>query len=246
MFHSACHSFDLEDANGVWKEEARMEYSRDRFSITSVGDSLFASGGNGVVDKFLHHDSVEMFTQEIGWRLEPRMTMHQPKSRHCSVSIGSWIYIIGGHVDGYASSLVEAFDTSLLLTDEHVNWITRGSMNQVRQSFGCHVGSFEGSHGIFAAGGNGDGLTLDTVEFYEIAEDSWKVVGSLNHARDSFPMSLVGAQIVVTGGQSPLILTSVEIFNGVSWVEEMDELKTGRARHAAVSIPAGKLSCRID
>ena len=148
-------------------------------------------------------------------------------------------------MEGYASSLVEAFDTSLLLTDEHVDWIRKGSMNQVRQSFGCHVGSFEGSYGIFAAGGNGNGLTLDTVEFYRIAEDSWKSVGSLNHARDSFPISLVGAQIVVTGGQSPTLLTSVETFDGASWVE-LDKLKTDRAHHAAVSIPQGKLSCRID
>ena len=149
-------------------------------------------------------------------------------------------------MDGYASSLVEAFDTSLLSTNEHLDWIRKGSMNQVRQSFGCHVGSFEGSHGIFAAGGNGNGLTLDTVEFYGIAEESWKAVGSLNRARDSFPMSLVGAQIVVTGGQTPLdLLTSVETFDGTSWVE-LDELQTGRARHVAVSIPAGKLSCRID
>ena len=247
MFHSECHSFDLEDVNGVWQEEARMEYSRDRFSLTSVGDSLFASGGNGVVDKFLHHDSVEVFTQsqEIGWRVEERMRMHKPKSRHCSVSVGSWIYLIGGHVDGYASSLVEAFDTSLLSTDEHVDWTSKGSMNQARQSLGCHVGSFEGSPGIFAAGGNGNGLTLDSVEFYDIAKDSWKAVGSLNQARDSFPMSLVGAQLVVTGGQSPLLLTSVETFDGASWAE-LDQLRTGRARHVAVSIPAGKLSCRID
>ena len=174
------------------------------------------------------------------------MRMRRPKSRHCSVSIGSSIFIIGGHVDGYASSLVEAFDTSLLLTDEQVDWVSKGSMNQARQSLGCHVGSFEGSHGIFAAGGNGNGFTLDSVEFYEIAKDSyWKAVGSLNHARDSFPMSLVGAQIVVTGGQSPLLLTSVETFDGASWAE-LDQLRTGRARHGAVSIPAGKLSCRID
>ena len=63
-------------------------------------------------------------------------------------------------MDGYASSLVEAFDTSLLLTDEQVDWVSKGSMNQARQSLGCHVGSFEGSHGIFAAGGNGNGLTV--------------------------------------------------------------------------------------
>ena len=148
-------------------------------------------------------------------------------------------------MDGYASSLIEAFDTSLLSTDEQVDWVSKGNMDQARQSLGCHVGSFEGSHGIFAAGGNGNGLTLDSVEFYEIAKDSWKAVGSLSQARDSFPMSLVGALIVVTGGQSSLLLNSVESFDGAAWVE-LDQLRTGRARHVAVSIPAGKLSCKID
>ena len=148
-------------------------------------------------------------------------------------------------MDGYASRLVEAFDTSIL-SKEDVDWIRKGSMNQVRESFGCHVGKFEGSHGIFAAGGNaGNGLTLDSVEFYEIAKDSWKAVGSLNHARNSFPMSLVGGQIVVTGGQSSLPLTSVEVFDGTSWVE-LDQLRAGRAHHVAVSVPAGKLSCTND
>ena len=54
-------------------------------------------------------------------------------------------------------------------------------------------------------------------------------------------MSMLGGQLIVSGGE-PGYLTSVEAWNGSSWVE-IENLEAGRRSHMAVSIKAGKLSC---
>ena len=93
--------------------------------------------------------------------------------------------------------------------------------------------------------GSGDsGDYLDTAEFYFAASDRWQMIGALNTARKYSPMTLVGDNVVLSGGRNPSFLTSVETWNGSSW-DELNNLKVGRKAHAAVSIEAGKLKCKM-
>ena len=175
--------------------------------------------------------------------------MGSTKRDHCSVAIGSWLYTIGGMVDGNsfsaASNLVEAFDTSLMSTDGA--WVKKASMIERRVRFGCHVGAFEGEEGIYVAGGVDANVWmtnyLATAEFYNPAVDTWQAIGSLKTGRDAFPMTMLGDKLIVTGGYGEDgHLTSIETWDGTSWVE-LDNLEMWRMSHAAVSIKAGKLSC---
>ena len=56
-------------------------------------------------------------------------------------------------------------------------------------------------------------------------------------------MSMVGINVVLSGGRNPAFLTSVETWTGSSW-SELNELKVGRKAHAAVSVEAGKVRCK--
>ena len=222
-----------------------MVFERRYFSLTAVGDQLFAIGGAG--DYRL--SSSEVLTQGEGWREEPKLDMGAAKQNHCSVALGSWLYIIGGHVEetsgtkGYISNQVEAYDTSS--TSAASSWVSKAHMIGQRYGHGCHSGLFLEEEGIFVAGGTDSDDYLASVEFYFAASDRWQTIGSLNVARRDSPMTMVGSTVVLSGGRNPAFLTSVETWNGTSWAE-MRELKVGRKAHAGVTVEAGKLKCKTE
>jgi len=236
----SCIGLDLDQEEREWKLKASMVYFRVSLGMTTIGDAVFASGGANETT----HDSVEVFTHENGWRLEERLKMNGRRRGHCSVAIGSWLFIIGGLVEEQNTNSVEAFDTSLLEGDTPAQWITRRDTIYERFLFGCQVATFEGEEGIYAGGGKGRDEVWNTVEFYSVAEDTWRAIGSLNRARNSFAMSLVGRQVVVSGGEAGgvSLMSSVEVFNGTSWINS-DDLIKDRLNHGAVSVPAGRLVC---
>ena len=226
-----------------------MVLERDSFGFSAVGEMIFASGGrsNGG-HPWGSLSSVEVFTLDEGWRLESKLEMEASKDSHCSVAIGTWLYTIGGSVGGNTlestSNLVEAIDTNLLSTNDSITWVNKASMTDNRWGHGCHSGVFEGQEGIYVAGGaNGNG-DLTSAEFYNLAGDNWQYIGSLNVGRTYSPMTMLGENLIVSGGQLDYHLTtcSVETWNGSNWVE-LNNLMVGRAYHAAVSIKAGKLAC---
>ena len=240
----SCHSYDLDAEDEGWREEASMVFPRRSFSLTAVGDMIFAIGGEG--SSYSPHSSVEVFSQEAGWRQDPKLTMGAAKQDHCSADMGSWLYTTGGILEEmsekYVSNLVEAYDTS---STSATTWVRMASMIEQRYGHGCHSGVFSGEEGIFVAGGSGDsGDYLDTAEFYFALSNRWQMIGALNTARKYSPMTMVGDNVVLSGGRNPSFLTSVETWNGSSW-DELNNLKVGRKAHAAVSIEAGKLKCEM-
>ena len=157
----------------------------------------------------------------------------------------SWLYTIGGIVGGTSfndvSNLVEAIDT----TDQSATWIGKASMLEKRYFHSCHVGVFEGQEGIYAAGGRDtSGFDLSSVEFYNPQLDIWQEIASLTTRRGWSSMTMLGGDLIVSGGGSPDYLSSVEMWNGSNWVELNNQrLEVGRSGHAAVSIKAGVLAC---
>ena len=205
-----------------------MVMERDSFGLSAIGEILLASGGRSNNGGSL--SSVEVFTLEAGWRLESKLDMGATKDSHCSVAIGSWLYTIGGGVGGttldYVSNMVEALDTSLMSTNDSITWVKKASMIEKRWSHGCHIGAFEHQEGIFVAGGNDErGLVLASAEFYNPEANVWCAIGSLKTARAYFPMTKLGKQLIISGGESAGPLASVETWNGSSWDELNNNLK---------------------
>ena len=199
--HGSCHSYRLDSVDGGWLEEPSMVLEKYGFGLLPVGGNmLLAIGGISNGDPL---SSLEVFTQEEGWRLESKLEMTSTKFYHCSVAIGSWVFTIGGKVDGKvgASDLVEAIDTSLMATDDSIKWVERPRMLEKRSNHGCHVGVFERQEGIFAVGGTNENYQdLASAEFYNPVVDNWQAIGSLKAGRTFFSMTVLGKELIVGGG----------------------------------------------
>ena len=239
---NSCHSFDLSREGGGWQEEPGMGEARIAPALSVVADSLIASGGLGSYGPL---SSVEVFKAGDGWKHDQMLDMRETKFGHCSVVIGCWLYLVGGIVAGdsssNASSLVEALDT----TGASSSWITKASMSQKRYLHACQGGVFDGQEGIYVAGGQDEAdEPLASAEFYNPAKDIWQEIGSLITVRTLFSMTMLGSDLIVSGGYDEIFKTSVETWNGSAWVElEGMGLGVLRGAHAAVSIKAGELSC---
>ena len=180
-YERSCLSLDLVSSKRQWRFVANMVYERSSFGLASVGGhTLYATGG----DNHLYRDSTEVFTYETGWRIEERMKMNGRRAGHCSVAIGSWLYIIGGTVEEQTSNSVKAFDTSSLLEGNTLGqWIAKSDMIHERSYLGCLLASLEGELGIYAAGGRGRDENWKTVEFYSVTKDSWREISELRESR---------------------------------------------------------------
>ena len=119
-------------------------------------------------------------------------------------------------------------------------------MTHERVNLGCQVASLEGELGIYAGGGTGRDEIWKTVEFFSVAKNSWREISELRDGRYGFSMSLLGHEVLVSGGYGwdgdDIELYSVEWFNGTSWIPwyGLDETRSG---HIAVSVPSGRIFC---
>jgi hypothetical protein len=85
--------------------------------------------------------------------------------------------------------------------------------------------------------GFGDKGPCDTVEFYDVEEDTWERMPNMKNARCGHSMShLDGALAVVGGHHSNTSLTSVEAFRGSQWEIALNIGGEGRHYFAAVDI----------
>ena len=88
--------------------------------------------------------------------------------------------------------------------------------------------------------GYGDG---NSVEFYVKDVDNWKILDDMKTNRVFHSLSIVNGQLVAAGGiYNNILLPSVETLNGTEWIVT-NNLQAGRDRHAAVSVPAGIITC---
>ena len=85
------------------------------------------------------------------------------------------------------------------------------------------------------------GLVATQCDLFHSGLPCWQKIGSLNTGRGYSPITLLGEKLVVSSG-APSPLTSIETWNGSSWIE-LDNLMVAREYHAAASIKARKLSC---
>jgi len=232
--HGSCNSYEL-GGNTVWREEPGMVHTRSHFSLSVVGQTVYAIGGDGDGGG---EDTVESYTEEVGWRLEGEMRMDYRRSDHCTVVMESSLVVIGG---GYESSSVDVIDTNNVTA----GWTSMESMKTARWGHGCDVWTHEDNTGFLVVGGSSyDGEDLVSVEFYSYRDHSWIQLGSLVTPRTMHSVTAVNGMLVVSGGVSDILPTSVEYFNVTSgeW-EVLTNLREGRFAHSGVSVPAKLLDC---
>ena len=94
----------------AWEEEASMTTPRKYFGLTSVGSSLYATGGMGGYPPGgpgVYLSSVEAWAPATGWRAA--VAMAGARWKHCAAALGTTLYLIGGEMEGGASRSVEAW-----------------------------------------------------------------------------------------------------------------------------------------
>merc|ERR1711915_449766 len=232
---SSCHSYDLNENSGSWIQEDSMKIARGYFGMSVIGSTIYATGGIG--DNLIN--SVESFEVGRGWRIEETMEMPQTRQGHCSAYLDPLLIVIGGLVSGSPSASVISFDTQ----DQNKEWKNLNSLNLARFNHACQEGSYEGIDGIFVTGGGGLGNQI-SVEFYDKDVDTWTVLGDMKTNRRYHSLSIVNGKLVAAGGNNVTFyqLTSVETLNGTEWIVT-NNLQSPRENHAAVSVPAGIITC---
>jgi len=77
-------------------------------------------------------------------------------------------------------------------------------------------------------------------EFYVQDVDTCSILGDMKTNRYWHSFPIVNEKLVAAGGDNRL--SSVEALNGTEWIVT-NNLQSGRERHAAVSVPAGIITC---
>ena len=219
-----------------------MNYGRVYVAMTAIGDTIYATGGYSDASE-VYPTIVESFTRTHGWVVEEEMELTVYRPAHCSVAIGSQLFIIGGYVGSPASSnSVQSFDTS----NKNGGWTDRQPLKTDRYGHACQVAKFENQEGIFVSGGRQtviaqDFHVLSSVEFYVPSTGQWRSLGSLQGAREYHSMGFVGMEMVVAGGY-PGPKTSIETLNGTAWNKRGD-LEAKRGGQATIIFPSSLLQC---
>eukprot|EP01038_Epipyxis_sp_PR26KG_P016450 gene16450-22433_t len=153
---------------GSWQICSNMLENRGSHGSGSVGNVLYVVGGGGFRSNLSSNEKLDCITNS--WQL----VMPMPTSRHALqvVTAEHFIYAIGGWIDGsICSPDVEKYDTVGNI------WIICTPMQIGRRLFG----STRLKNEIFVFGGNikDKEWYTDTVEVYDIENNSWKFMASL-------------------------------------------------------------------
>merc|ERR1711962_1434001 len=160
----SCNSYQLGVGDTVWREEPGMVHTRYYFSLSLVGQTIYAVGGLGGGE-----DTVESYTEEVGWTLEGEMRMDKWRAWHCTVVMESSLVVIGGNYgpSPYSSS-VDVIDTN----NVSAGWSSLESMKTGRRAHGCDVWTHGDNPGFVVAGGDSNSEYLGSVEFYSYRDRS--------------------------------------------------------------------------
>ena len=79
-FTEKCFSLSLTVPGARWKQEHSMVFARTFFATSVIGNTVYASGGQGDYNKAVNHVSVESYQPGRGWQLEHNMQLDYYRS----------------------------------------------------------------------------------------------------------------------------------------------------------------------
>ncbi len=149
-------------------------------------------------------------------------SMPAARQGHSSISVGNYIYVMGG---GYTTTW--RYDV------ENDTWSTMSSMPRARESFGV----VEYNNKIYAFGGAVGGTYQAVIDVYDIDADSWSTLASSKNmptARRHLQVQRIGTDVVTFGGliSSTNHTNKVEIFDlsSETWDTSLDGMIEDRSR----------------
>ena len=190
------------------KKKASMLQKRSMFGCVMMRNLIYVAGGLAHKTKFL--DSVECYSISNNfWRSES--SMHYRRAGCCLVEGKNCLYALGGDTRvryGSSCSSAEKFDGN--------EWSMIEPMSEPRSNFAAVALNDE----IYAIAGYSHKAISDiseTVEVYNINEETWAFVASLNHPRKGHSACVAGGKIYVAGGTDRSgDVAPVEVYNPIA------------------------------
>ena len=148
---------------------------------------------------------------------------------HSSLKFHDLVFCIGGKTDLFG----EIANCVWQLNLKHCEWREMTSMGQKR----CNMGATVYQDNLIVAGGEHENRALDSVEFYQVAEDQWNSISPMKRCREGNTLVSCEKDLLVLGGKDgPNVLSSVERLQDLNGIwQDIKPMQTPRYSFAAVN-----------
>ena len=235
-----------------------VDHDKDQQTVVVTGGYKVDECGDSIAKS-----SVLLFAVGTGqkkWKEGPSLNFS--RMNHAAVVCNGSVYIIGGGDEFKQRIVIEKIDVIDLTRDENAQWIEATHTLSSNQRYGCAAAVVNNRY-IVVAGGMGNprnrNTVLSSVEIIDTIVESFCAVisgPSMNVARKSFGMAVIGRRIYAIGGDDGANdLDSVEYLelNGIhekehentrsifrlslKWKKDDDlALSFGTSKHCVVSM----------
>jgi N-acetylneuraminic acid mutarotase len=185
-FNSSVQAYD--PTTDSWTQSPAMPSLRYTFASEVVNGKAYVIGGQGPnpnnYEEWPYTDKVEIFDPATGWT--SGAPSPQPTAAAASCALGDRIFVFGGDVN----NLTSIYDVSTN------SWSLGAPPPTARNAHTCvRVGD-----AFFLLGGRDGSGSLDVVEKYTPATDTWQQHGHMAMARNWFGAAALEDKIYVFGG----------------------------------------------
>ncbi|WKX94110.1 hypothetical protein Q1695_011397 [Nippostrongylus brasiliensis] len=206
-----------------WTSAAPLLRARCNFGMATVGDSIYAVGGEGISE---YLQSVEIYdAQRNTWRAGPQI-----QSCRCGLGVtalNGTLFAVGGKS---ANNL--SMDEVEMLDPRQGKWISLPPMMNGRSHFG--LAAVNGL--LYTAGGYGSEI-LNSVDVYDVRACKWTTAQPMLKKRNFASATVFRDRIVVVGGvdDSQMRLSSAEMLTDNGWTL-LPEMSLRRERPGVVNV----------
>ncbi|GAB6020831.1 Kelch-like protein 17 [Chamberlinius hualienensis] len=215
------------DATQKWSRlPVALLQKRSESGASVIDDVIYITGG------FDSCNSAEMFDPSTMQRTNLPNMIHG-RWGHQSIAIGNRLYVIGGHRFRSYFNSVECLEGG--------KWRSCEGMNRRRAYFGAVVRQDK----IYVFGGFGGVCNsnqiqrLDSIEMYDVANDTWTEIGHLDAATSNLSAYLLSdSQAILVGGleddKRKNRIIKIFNFDSNSFLRPTYSLKTWRFAHSVI------------
>lgn len=193
----------------IWVDCASAPRERYRFAAAEVNGKLYIVGGRDVMDQIV--TEVDVYDPVSDTWATPYV-WEDATSDNGVFADGDDLYLVGGYDQNYtvAHNSLTKLSTIDFIAE------TLSSMSTGRGDLGViSVPESDGSSSHYAIGGAGvDFCTmLNTVESYDIASDTWIILGVLTLPRADMALGVIDSELFVIAGETKDDSCDYSIFN---------------------------------
>lgn len=193
----------------IWVNCASAPRERYRFAAAEVNGKLYIVGGRDVMDQIV--TEVDVYDPVSDTWATPYV-WEDATSDNGVFADGDDLYLVGGYDQNYtvAHNSLTKLSTIDFIAE------TLSSMSMGRGDLGViSVPESDGSSSHYAIGGAGvDFCTmLNTVESYDIASDTWIILGVLTLPRADMALGVIDSELFVIAGETKDDSCDYSIFN---------------------------------